>query len=141
MPSNSPQFKTLQKLLEKLKEEYSKLESMLSKVQLIAKETAKSDDLVKQTRKQTEETKSATENFKAEADSLAELEKQSKRLTKEWLSMSEAQRKSVVGQGKVNKIATINAQRKIELEGLRALQKEYVNTKKYKTYKKVLLKP
>lgn len=32
MPSNSPQFKTLQKLLEKLKEEYSKLESMLSKV-------------------------------------------------------------------------------------------------------------
>lgn len=130
MPSNSPQFKTLQKQLEKLKEEYSKFESMLSKVQLIAKETAKVDDLVKQTRKQTEETKSATENFKAEADSLAELEKQSKRLTKEWLSMSEAQRKSVAGQGKVNEIATINAQRKIELEGLRALQKEYVNTKK-----------
>ena len=44
--------------------------------------------------------------------------------------MSEAQRKSVAGQGKVNEIATINAQRKIELEGLRALQKEYVNTKK-----------
>lgn len=61
---------------------------------------------------------------------MAELEKQSKKLTKEWLAMSEAQRKSSTGQGKANEIATINAQRKIELDGLRALQKEYVNTKK-----------
>ena len=44
--------------------------------------------------------------------------------------MSEAQRISSTGQGKANEIATINAQRKIELDGLRALQKEYVNTKK-----------
>ena len=130
MPSDSPQIKVLQNRLEKLKEEYSKLESILSKVQLMAKEAAKADDLIKQTQKQTEETGKATDNFKAEADSLAELEKQSKRLTKEWLDMSEAQRKSSTGQGKANEIATINAQRKIELDGLRALQKEYVNTKK-----------
>lgn len=130
MPSDSPQIKVLQNRLEKLKEEYSKLESILSKVQLMTKEAAKADDLIKQTQKQTEETGKATDNFKAEADSLAELEKQSKRLTKEWLDMSEAQRKSSTGQGKANEIATINAQRKIELDGLRALQKEYVNTKK-----------
>ena len=130
MPSDSPQIKVLQNRLEKLKEEYSKLESILSKVQLMAKEAAKADDLIKQTQKQTEETGKATDNFKAEADSLAELEKQSKRLTKEWLAMSEAQRISSTGQGKANEIATINAQRKIELDGLRALQKEYVNTKK-----------
>jgi hypothetical protein len=130
MPSDSPQIKVLQNRLEKLKEEYSKLESILSKVQLMAKEAAKADDLIKQTQKQTEETGKATDNFKAEADSLAELEKQSKRLTKEWLDMSEAQRKSSTGQGKANEIATINAQRKIELDGLRVLQKEYVNTKK-----------
>ncbi|CCY50635.1 MULTISPECIES: coiled-coil domain-containing protein [Bacteroides] len=130
MPSDSPQIKVLQNRLEKLKEEYSKLESILSKVQLMAKEAAKADDLITQTKKQTEETGKATDNFKAEADSLAELEKQSKKLTKEWLAMSEAQRKSSTGQGKANEIATINAQRKIELDGLRALQKEYVNTKK-----------
>ena len=130
MPSDSPQIKVLQNRLEKLKEEYSKLESILSKVQLMTKEAAKADDLIKQTQKQTEETGKATDNFKAEADSMAELEKQSKRLTKEWLDMSEAQRKSSTGQGKANEIATINAQRKIELDGLRALQKEYVNTKK-----------
>lgn len=130
MPSDSPQVKVLQNRLEKLKEEYSKLESILSKVQLMAKEDAKADDLIKQTQKQTEETRKATDSFKAEADSLAELEKQSKRLTKEWLAMSEAQRKSSTGQGKANEIATINAHRKIELDGLRALQKEYVNTKK-----------
>lgn len=130
MPSDSPQIKVLQNRLEKLKEEYSKLESILSKVQLMAKEAAKADDLIKQTQKQTEETRKATDSFKAETDSLAELEKQSKRLTKEWLAMSEAQRKSSTGQGKANEIATINAHRKIELDGLRALQKEYVNTKK-----------
>lgn len=130
IPSDSPQFKTLQQHLEKLRAEYSKLESLLSKVQLMAKEVAKSEELSKQTRKQTEETEKATETFKAEADSLAELEKQSKKLTKEWLSMSESQRKSATGQGKANEIAAINAQRKIELDGLRALQKEYVNTKK-----------
>lgn len=130
MPSDSPQIKTLQSQLKKLQEDYSKLEALLSKVQLIAKETAKSDELVKQTQKQTEETKKATSNFQAEADSLAALEKQAKKLTKEWLAMSEAQRKSSTGQGKANEIATLNAQRKIELDGLRALQKEYMNTKK-----------
>lgn len=130
IPSDSPQFKTLQKHLEKLRAEYSKLESLLSKVQLIAKEVTKSEELSKQTRRQTEETEKATKTFQAEADSLEELERQSKKLTKEWLSMSEAQRKSATGQGKANEIASINAQRKIELDGLRALQKEYVNTKK-----------
>lgn len=130
MPSDSPQIKVLQNRLEKLKEKYSKLESILSKVQLMAKEISKADDLIKQTQKQTEETEKATDNFKAEADSLAELEKQSRKLTKEWLAMSDAQRKSSTGQEKANEIAIINAQRKIELDGLRALQKEYVNTKK-----------
>ena len=130
MPSDSPQIKVLQNRLEKLKEKYSKLESILSKVQLMAKEISKADDLIKQTQKQTEETEKATDNFKAEADSLAELEKQSRKLTKEWLAMSDAQRKSSTGQEKANEIAIINAQRKIELDELRALQKEYVNTKK-----------
>lgn len=130
MPSDSPQIKVLQNRLEKLKEKYSKLESILSKVQLMAKEISKADDLIKQTQKQTEETEKATDNFKAEADSLAEIEKQSRKLTKEWLAMSDAQRKSSTGQEKANEIAIINAQRKIELDELRALQKEYVNTKK-----------
>lgn len=133
MPSDSPQFKKLQEQLAKLKEEYTQLETLLAKVQLMGKEISKSDDLVKHARKQTEETERATENFKAEADSLAELEKRSKKLTKEWLSMSEAKRKSSVGQRNASEIAAINAQRKIELDGLRALQKEYVNTQKIQT--------
>lgn len=130
MPSDSPQMQTLQNRLKKLKEEYTILETILSKIHLMAQEAAKADDLIKQTQQQTKETDKATDSFKAEADSLLELEKQSKKLTKEWLSMSEAQRQSSTGQGKANEIASINAQRKIELDGLRSLQKEYMNTKK-----------
>lgn len=130
LPSDSPQIRKLEAQLSKLRKEYDGIETLLSKVQLMGEELAKSEDLIKHTRKQTNETKKATEHFEAEAGSLAALEKQAKSLTKEWLAMSEARKQSDVGQGKVNELAKVNAQIKIEKDNLRALQKEYVNTQK-----------
>jgi len=130
LPSDSPQIRKLEAQLSKLRKEYDGIETLLSKVQLMGEELAKSEDLIKHTRKQTDETKKATEHFEAEAGSLAALEKQAKSLTKEWLAMSEARKQSDVGQGKVNELAKVNAQIKIEKDNLRALQKEYVNTQK-----------
>ena len=130
LPSDSPQIRKLEAQLSKLRKEYDGIETLLSKVQLMGKELAKSEDLIKHTRKQTDETKKATEHFEAEAGSLAALEKQAKSLTKEWLAMSEARKQSDAGQGKVNELAKVNAQIKIEKDNLRTLQKEYVNTQK-----------
>ena len=130
LPSDSPQIRKLEAQLSKLRKEYDGIETLLSKVQLMGEELAKSEDLIKHTRKQTNETKKATEHFEAEAGSLAALEKQAKSLTKEWFAMSEARKQSDVGQGKVNELAKVNAQIKIEKDNLRALQKEYVNTQK-----------
>lgn len=130
LPSDSPQIRKLETQLSQLRKEYDGIETLLSKVQLMGEELAKSENLIKHTRKQTDETKKATEHFEAEAGSLAALEKQAKSLTKEWLVMSEARKQSDVGQGKVNELAKVNAQIKIEKDNLRALQKEYVNTQK-----------
>lgn len=130
LPSDSPQIRKLETQLSQLRKEYDGIETLLSKVQLMGEELAKSENLIKHTRKQTDETKKATEHFEAEAGSLAALEKQAKSLTKEWLAMSEARKQSDVGQGKVNELAKVNAQIKIEKDNLRALQKEYVNTQK-----------
>lgn len=130
LPSDSPQIRKLETQLSQLRKEYDGIETLLSKVQLMGEELAKSENLIKHTRKQTDETKKATEHFEAEAGSLAALEKQAKSLTKEWLAMSEARKQSDVGQGKVNELAKVNAQIKIEKDNLWALQKEYVNTQK-----------
>lgn len=96
----------------------------------MGEELAKSEDLIKHTRKQTNETKKATEYFEAEAGSLAALEKQAKSLTKEWLAMSVVRRESETGRNKMNEIAKISAQIDIEKNNLRSLQKEYINAQK-----------
>lgn len=116
--------------LSKLRKEYDGIETLLSKVQLMGEELAKSEDLIKHTRKQTNETKKATEYFEAEAGSLAALEKQAKSLTKEWLAMSVVRRESETGRNKMNEIAKISAQIDIEKNNLRSLQKEYINAQK-----------
>ena len=116
--------------LSKLRKEYDGIETLLSKVQLMGEELAKSEDLIKHTRKQTDETKKATDFFIAEAGSLKLLEKQAKDLTKEWLAMSAVRRESETGRNKMNEIAKISAQIDIEKNNLRSLQKEYINTQK-----------
>ena len=130
LPSDSPQIRKLEAQLSKLRKEYDGIETLLSKVQLMGEELAKSEDLIKHTRKQTNETKKATEYFEAEAGSLAALEKQAKSLTKEWLAMSVVRRESETGRNKMNEIAKISAQIDIEKNNLRSLQKEYINAQK-----------
>ena len=129
-PSDSPQIRKLEAQLSKLRKEYDGIETLLSKVQLMGKELAKSEDLINHTRKQTDETKKATEFFVAEAGSLKLLEKQAKSLTKEWLAMSVVRRESEAGRNKMNEIAKISAQIDIEKNNLRSLQKEYINAQK-----------
>lgn len=130
LPSDSPQIRKLEAQLSKLRKEYDGIETLLSKVQLMGKELAKSEDLINHTRKQTNETKKATEFFVAEAGSLKLLEKQAKSLTKEWLAMSVIRRESEAGRNKMNEIAKISAQIDIEKNNLRSLQKEYINAQK-----------
>ncbi len=130
LPSDSPQIRKLESQLSKLRKEYDGIETLLSKVQLMGKELAKSEDLINHTRKQTDETKKATEFFVAEAGSLKLLEKQAKSLTKEWLAMSVVRRESEAGRNKMNEIAKISAQIDIEKNNLRSLQKEYINAQK-----------
>ena len=130
LPSDSPQIRKLEAQLSKLRKEYDGIETLLSKVQLMGKELAKSEDLVNHTRKQTNETKKATEFFVAEAGSLKLLKKQAKSLTKEWLAMSVIRRESEAGRNKMNEIAKISAQIDIEKNNLRSLQKEYINAQK-----------
>lgn len=130
LPSDSPQIRKLEAQLSKLRKEYDGIETLLSKVQLMGKELAKSEDLINHTRKQTDETKKATEFFVAEAGSLKLLEKQAKSLTKEWLAMSVIRRESEAGRNKMNEIAKISAQIDIEKNNLRSLQKEYINAQK-----------
>lgn len=130
LPSDSPQIRKLEAQLSKLRKEYDGIETLLSKVQLMGEELAKSEDLIKHTRKQTDETKKATDFFIAEAGSLKLLEKQAKDLTKEWLAMSAVRRESETGRNKMNEIAKISAQIDIEKNNLRSLQKEYINTQK-----------
>lgn len=130
LPSDSPQIRKLEAQLSKLRKEYDGIETLLSKVQLMGKELAKSEDLINHTRKQTDETKKATEFFVAEAGSLKLLEKQAKSLTKEWLAMSVVRRESEAGRNKMNEIAKISAQIDIEKNNLRSLQKEYINAQK-----------
>ena len=130
LPSDSPQIRKLEAQLSKLRKEYDGIETLLSKVQLMGKELAKSEDLINHTRKQTDETKKATEFFVAEAGSLKLLEKQAKSITKEWLAMSVVRRESEAGRNKMNEIAKISAQIDIEKNNLRSLQKEYINAQK-----------
>ena len=130
LPSDSPQIRKLEAQLSKLRKEYDGIETLLSKVQLMGKELAKSEDLINHTRKQTDETKKATEFFVAEAGSLKLLEKQAKSLIKEWLAMSVVRRESEAGRNKMNEIAKISAQIDIEKNNLRSLQKEYINAQK-----------
>lgn len=140
LPSDSPQIRKLESQLSKLRKEYDGIETLLSKVQLMGKELAKSEDLINHTRKQTDETKKATEFFVAEAGSLKLLEKQAKSLTKEWLAMSVVRRESEAGRNKMNEIAKISAQIDIEKNNLRSLQKEYINAQKIQELQKGSIK-
>lgn len=141
LPSDSPQIRKLESQLSKLRKEYDGIETLLSKVQLMGKELAKSEDLINHTRKQTDETKKATEFFVAEAGSLKLLEKQAKSLTKEWLAMSVVRRESEAGRNKMNEIAKISAQIDIEKTISDPCKKNILTHKKYKNYKRGLLSP
>lgn len=130
LPEKSPLFDNLSKELQKLKKEYESLAERMGKIQLAFKNAMKAEEMADELKKVTQQTEESTNNFVKHADSLEELGKQAKQLTKEWFSMSEAQRKSESGQGVASQISSINGLRKLEADGLRALQKEYVNTQK-----------
>lgn len=129
-PPSSPLFDSLTKEIQRIKKEYETLVENFAKVQNAFKNAMKAEEMADQLKKVTQQTEESTSTFVKHADSLEELGKQSKLLTKEWLAMSEAQRKSETGQGVASQIASINGLRKLEADGLRALQKEYVNTQK-----------
>ena len=129
-PPSSPLFDSLTKEIQRIKKEYEILVENFAKVQNAFKNAMKAEEMADQLKKVTQQTEESTSTFVKHADSLEELGKQSKLLTKEWLAMSEAQRKSETGQGVASQIASINGLRKLEADGLRALQKEYVNTQK-----------
>lgn len=130
LPAKSPLFDSLQKELQRLTKEYELLGERMAKIQFAFKSAMKAEEMADELKKVTQRTEESTNNFVKHADSLEELGKQAKLLTKEWLSMSEVQRKSELGQGLASQIASINGLRKLEADGLRALQKEYVNTQK-----------
>lgn len=129
-PPSSPLFDSLTKEIQRIKKEYETLVENFAKVQNAFKNAMKAEEMADQLKKVTQQTEESTSTFVKHADSLEELGKQSKLLTKEWLAMSEAQRKSETGQGVASQIASINGLRKLEADGLHALQKEYVNTQK-----------
>lgn len=129
-PPSSPLFDSLTKEIQRIKKEYETLVENFTKVQNAFHNAMKAEEMADQLKKVTRQTEESTNNFVKNADSLEELGKQSKLLTKEWLAMSEVQRKSETGQGVASQIASINGLRKLEADGLRALQKEYVNTQK-----------
>lgn len=130
LSAKSPLFDSLQKELQRLTKEYELLGERMAKIQFAFKSAMKAEEMADELKKVTQRTEESTNNFVKHADSLEELGKQAKLLTKEWLSMSEVQRKSESGQGLASQIASINGLRKLEADGLRALQKEYVNTQK-----------
>lgn len=130
LPEKSPLLDNLSKELQKLKKEYESLAEKMAKIQLAFRNAMKAEEMAEELKKVTQRTEESTNSFVKHADSLEELGRQSKLLTKEWLSMSEAQRKSESGQGVASQIASLNGLRKLEADGLRALQKEYVNTQK-----------
>lgn len=130
LPAKSPLFDSLQKELQRLTKEYELLGERMAKIQFAFKSAMKAEEMADELKKVTLRTEESANNFVKHADSLEELGKQAKQLTKEWLSMSEVQRKSESGQGLASQIASINGLRKLEADGLRALQKEYVNTQK-----------
>lgn len=130
IPASSPKMKNLLKEYESMKKQMFETAQRAAYLESALRNIDASNKTVSSAKEITKATEEATTKFKEEADSLAALERQAKSLTKEWLSMSQATRKSDPGIGTANQIATINAQRKIEADGLRALQKEYVNTKK-----------
>lgn len=126
----SPLFDGLEKEFGKLHKQYTQLVDKVIKAQHALNEALKAEQVTKETKKITEQTENATKTFTKYADSLEEVKRQSKELTKEFLSMSQAQRVSPAGQGTASQIATLNGQIKIEADALRSLQKEYVNTQK-----------
>lgn len=140
LPSDSPQIKELEKRLEKLTAKYNELGETLSVVSTAFKKMGETDGLLNKTRKQTEETERATNSFEAAADSLVELQKEASKMSREWLSMSKAERESDKGNNLAKRLAENNAQVKQAKDGLKALQKEYLNTQKVQNLQEGSLK-
>lgn len=130
LPYDSPQIKALEGQLAKLTEKYNKLGRELAVVQAALKEINKAEELVRNTQKQNQQTEKLIKNHESEADSLISLKREVANLEKAWLSLSQAERTTEKGNNIAKRIAENNAQIKLAKDGLKALQREYINTKK-----------
>lgn len=123
-------FKEISNQLTTLEKDYDKAIKKIAELENSLKSMAEAKNVVSQTKEITDSANEATKVFVKYAGSIDELDRRVKDLTKEYLSMSAAQKASTQGQSVINEIAILNSQRKIEADSLRALQKEYVNTQK-----------
>lgn len=130
VPFNSPQMKELESRLKSMTVEFNKLREKLSIIKGALKQVEIADDAINNTRKQSEQIDRLTKSYQAEADSLIALKREAANMERAWLSLSQAERTAEKGSRMAKRIAENNAQIKLAKDGLRALQREYMNTKK-----------
>lgn len=114
------EFKQIKTELESMQTKFAEIQAALAQVDL-AKGVVESS---KKIRKQTDET---NETIKHYADSLNGLKEQLKQVTNDISSMSEAQRKSALGENAVKQYAGLKAQLKVTADEMRGFAKEQEN--------------
>lgn len=125
-----PGIGKLEQELQKAQGEISKYANEIAQLKAILKSIEKSDELISNTQNTTRSTNEATTTFVKYVGTLDELNKKIKDLNKEYSNLDKVQRTSSKGQGLIQQIVSLNAQRDIEQNQLRALRREYVNTQK-----------
>lgn len=123
-------FKKLEKQIEETKTQIKKYADEISRLKTAIDSVEASNSLIENARKTTQETNKVTDEFIRETGSLDELNRKIKELSREYNALSEVKRKGEKGTELAAEIGRLNAQRRVEQEYLRALQREYLNTQK-----------
>ena len=114
------EFENISTEIDKLKKKFAEINTALAQVDISKK-------IVEDSQKIRKSNDDAANSFKGYADSIEGIKLQMKKLTKEFNTMSEAERNGTSGQANANKWAALNAQLKVTTDGVRALSKEYTS--------------
>lgn len=130
IPFNTEKFRELESRFKSMTAELNKLGKELSIITQAFKQVEVADNVINNSKKQTEQIDKLIKGYQAEEDSLISLKREVSSLEKAWRSLSQAERNSEKGSNMAKRIAENNAQIKLAKDGLKALQREYMNTKK-----------
>lgn len=127
LSKSSPKFDKLYKEFENISTEIDKLKKKFAEINTALAQVDISKKIVEDSQKIRKSNDDAANSFKGYADSIEGIKLQMKKLTKEFNTMSEAERNGTSGQANANKWAALNAQLKVTTDGVRALSKEYTS--------------